>query len=201
MESGFPITRVQGVRSRPTCAWARRLAALLLCLLAGSAWAQAKPSEYEVKAAYLLNFGRFMRLNGGEQAQGSFTICILGRDPMGESMDQIAANETIDGRPVQVQRIGDPTQARGCQIVYVSPFEATRMREDLAILAGSDALTVGETPDFLDLGGMIQFVLQGDHVRFMVNLNAVDRTHIVLSSELLRVAASVEGRPDWGGAR
>lgn len=201
MEPGVPITRVRRVRSSLTCVWVRWIAALSLCLLVASVWGQASPSEYEVKAAYLLNFGKFMRMNGGEQAHGTFDICILGRDPIGASMDQIAANETIDGQPVQVRRISDPTQAKGCQIVYISPFEANRIREDLAILAGSDALTVGEASDFLGLGGMIQFILQGDHVRFNVNLNAVDRTHIVLSSELLRVAASVEGRPNWGGAR
>ncbi|MFP5276342.1 MAG: YfiR family protein [Acidobacteriota bacterium] len=184
-------------------AWARWMVAAWLCLLTGSACAQAaKPSEYDVKAAYLLNFGKFMRFAGsGQAAGGAFNICILGRDPLGRSMDQIAANETVDGRAVHVQRLGDATQGRSCQVVYISPFEAPRLREDLAILEGSNALTVGDTPDFLERGGMIQFVLQADHVRFSVNLNAVDRTHIVLSSELLRVAVSVEGKPNRGGAR
>ena len=172
-----------------------------LCLLpAGGARAQSKPSEYDVKAAYLLNFGKFMRFSDGWQPPGgAFNICILGLGPLAPRMDRMAADESIDGLPVHVQRIADPTQGRSCQIVYISPFEAARMREDLAILASQNALTVGDAPDFLELGGIIQFILQGDHVRFRVNLHAAERSHIVLSSELLRVAASIEGRP--GGAR
>ena len=76
---------------------------------------------------------------------------------------------------------------------------AGNLREDLAILTGSNALTVSDAPDFLDRGGMIQFVLMSDRVRFDVNLDAVNRSHLVLSSELLRVAAAVKGKP--GGAR
>jgi hypothetical protein len=55
-------------------------------------------------------------------------------------------------------------------------------------------LTVSDAADFLKYGGMIQFVEEDNRVRFAVNLNAVNRTHIVLSSELLRVASSVTGK-------
>jgi len=72
------------------------------------------------------------------------------------------------------------------------------MREDLAILGNADVLTVSDAPDFLQHGGMIQFVLVSNHVRFAVNLEAVNHTHLVLSSELLRVASSVAGKPPTG---
>lgn len=158
--------------------------------------AQAQTSEYEVKAAYLFNFGKFIRISGSPEPQHStFDICILGRDPIGRAMDDIVANESIDNRPVRVARISDATQGRKCDIVFISPYEADSIREDLAVLDGADALTVSDAPDFLELGGMIQFVLEGDHVRFEVNLDAVERTHLVLSSELLRVAAAVKGKP------
>jgi len=176
------------------------MAAVWLCLLASGAWAQAKPSEYEVKAAYLFNFGKFMRIVGGPAAQSGsvFNICILGRDPIGRAMDEIADNESIDGRRVHVLRIADATQAHNCDIVFISPYEGAAIREDLAIIAGTNVLTVSDAPDFLELGGMIQFLFQGDHVRFAVNLDAVNRTKLVLSSELLRVAVSIKGGPPGG---
>lgn len=178
------------VRGRPLA-----LAAACLCL-AACTWAQAKPSEYEVKAVYLLNFGKFMRVTEAPAAgHSTFDICILGRDPIGRAMDDVAANESIDNRPVRVMRLTDPSQGRGCDIVFVSPYEGNSIREDLAILDHSNALTVSDAPDFLERGGMIQFVLESDHVRFEVNLDAVDRSHLVLSSELLRVAAALKGRP------
>lgn len=178
------------------------VAALILLLLqAAGAWTQTKPTEYEVKAAYLLNFGRFTRYAGAAPQRTQFDICILGRDPFGRVMDDIAARESIDNLPVRVLRITDATQGRSCAIVFVSLFESDKMREDLAILDGSDTLTVSDAPDFIARGGMIQLILQGDHVRFDVNLEAVNRHHLELSSELLRVAFSVKGGPQREGPR
>lgn len=184
-------------RLHPARASARWLAGALLCLFAASAGTQPpKASEYAVKAAYLLNFGKFMRSTGAAQAQHtSFDICILGRDPIGHAMDEIADGESIDGLPVRVLRIADASRARECEVVFVSAYEGDATRQDLAILDRADTLTVSDAPNFLERGGMIQFVLEGDHVRFEVNLDAVERTHLVLSSELLRVAAAIKGKP------
>lgn len=178
---------------------------LLTLFLSGRDWAAQpaleKPSEYDVKAAYLINFARFVRFAPGYEPRGTFDICVLGRDPMGRSLDQIASGESIDKRPVRVMRIADPTAGRQCSVLFVSLFEQSDLREDMAILANADVLTVSDAPGFIDRGGMIQFVMDGDHVRFEVNLDAVNRTHLTLSSELLRVAASVKGNPPAGGRR
>jgi len=180
------------------CAFA--LACLLVCLPA-SIEAQVKPSEYDVKAAYLFNFARFVRFAPSSEPRGTFDICILGSDTIGRTLEQITAGETIDKRPVRVMHVPDPTNGRNCAVLFISASERDGLREDLAILTGSDVLTVSDLPDFLERGGMIQFVLEGDHVRFEVNLEAVNRSHLSLSSELLRVAASIKGRPGPGGRR
>lgn len=168
------------------------------CALVGPAAApEAKPSEYSVKAAYLFNFGKFVRQAAPPGDQPStFDICILGHDPFGRTIDNLAANETIDGRAVRVLRINSASDGLRCAVVFISTDEGDRVHADLSALSGSDVLTVGDLPDFLDRGGMIQFVLQGDHVRFSVNLDAVNRAHLALSSELLRVAAAVRGKPE-----
>jgi hypothetical protein len=129
----------------------------------------------------------------------SFDICLLGNDPMGPTIDDLAANQSIDKRPVHIHRIPDVTQTKGCTVLFISADEGDHLREDLAILSSSDVLTVSDASDFLDRGGMIQFLLIQNHVRFAVNLNAVNRAHLVLSSELLRVASSVIGKPSAGG--
>ena len=157
-----------------------------------------KPTEYDVKAAYLLNFGRFMRHAREQPHPATFDICILGQDPIGRSIDGIAANEVINGAPVLIRRLPDVADAKGCAIVFISAYDGDRIREDLAILSNSDALTVSDASDFLERGGMIQFLIIQNHVRFSVNLEAVNRAHLVLSSELLRVASSVNGRPATG---
>jgi len=187
----------RGPRGQAGAKLCHAIAALLMALPLAGALGQARPTEYDVKAAYLLNFGKFMHLSAGSEAlrRDTFDICILGRDPIGRTIDEIAENETIDGRAVRILRIADASQATTCDVVFLSAQEGDRVREDLAILSGSDALTVSDAPGFMRDGGMIQFVTEQDHVRFEVNLNAVERTHLVLSSELLRVASTIEGSP------
>jgi hypothetical protein len=160
--------------------------------------AQSKPSEYTVKAAYLLNFGKFMRVSpGAEASHDDFNICVVGEDPFGRALDDITSDEKIEGRPVRVVRFDKPDlekpDSRKCAIAYLGVSEEKRMDQDLAAFRDSDTLTVSDAPDFLKRGGMIQFLLVSNHVRFSVNLDPVKRTHLVLSSDLLRVAASVSG--------
>lgn len=173
------------------------LVSLLLLAAMPCAMAQAKPSEYDVKAAYLFNFGKFLRVSGtaASPRHEDFEICILGRDPIGHVLDDITASESIDKRTVRVRRVADAFAAKSCDVAFISAEEGEGIAADLSAMGKADVLTVSDAPDFLKRGGMIQFVTQGDHVRFSVNLDAVGRTHLVLSSELLRVAMNVTGKP------
>ncbi len=157
----------------------------------------AVPAGYDVKAAYLLNFGRFLRLDGTPSSprRATFDICLLGHDFMGHLLDDIAANQTIGERAVRVLRIGDAYGAKDCDIVFLSADEGDGIPLDLDAIGKADVLTVSDAQDFIKYGGMIQFVTEDSRVRFAVNLEAVSKTHIVLSSELLRVASSVSGGP------
>jgi hypothetical protein len=112
----------------------------------------------------------------------------------------MVGGQSIDSRPVRIVRVKDGTQARNCGIAYVSDSEGVRIDKDLEELSGADVLTVGDGSTFLAQGGMIQFLLLSNHVRFAVNLEAVRKTHLVLSSELLRVAYSIAGNPATGAA-
>lgn len=165
------------------------------CTVAILASAQSPVSEYSVKAAYLFNFGKFVRFASteGGVSQSTFDLCIIGEDPLGHSLDEITANEKLDGRPVRVTRFKSATEARGCGIAYISAAEGSHVDSDLQALNGQEVLTVSDSNDFLRRGGMIQFVNVANHVRFAVNLDAARKAHITLSSELLRVAISVNG--------
>lgn len=170
--------------------------AVLLCFGAAAALAQARPSAADVKAAYLFNFGKFVRW---PSATPGFELCVVGRDDIAPVLSTITAKEHIDGAPVRVRQFERAADARGCEIVFMGASESAHLEQDLAALAGSNALTVGDSPLFLERGGMIQFVLENKRVRFAVNLDAVKRTRLELSSELLRVAASVTGVPHAEG--
>jgi len=155
---------------------------------------QPKPSEYEVKATYLYNFGRFVKWPDTVPARkgDSFPVCVLGRDPFGPILDSTLAGEAVDGKPVELRRISKKQDGGECRILFISSAEEKNLKEILTALDESGVLTVSDMPGFTRRGGMIQFVLEGDRVRFEINLASAENARLVLSSELLKVAASVK---------
>ena len=149
------------------------------------------PTEAQVKAAYLFNFGRFVSWSGERASTGQFQICILGKDPFGEVLDATVRGESIDHKNITVQRLAGMQQAASCNILFVGISEAGRLSSILADAQRMHLLTVSDVRHFAEQGGNIGFVEQGDRVRFEVNLQAAERNHLVLSSELLKVAVKV----------
>jgi len=163
-------------------------------------WAQSpKPTDYDVKAVYLYNFGRFVEWPASVTTKSdSFTVCVLGQDPFGPALDTTLAGETIGGKRVSAKRISTPQEAGICQIVFMSAAEGSRLNKIMEGLDKEAVLTVSDMPQFSQRGGMIQFVLEGKKVRFEVNLTAVQRAGLTLSSELLKVATTVRRNPSSG---
>jgi uncharacterized protein DUF4154 len=178
----------------------RNASIIIVWLIASFASAQNRMSEYDVKAAYLFNFGKFIRFTPSDAVikRQSFDVCIVGGDPVGHALDDLTANEQLDGKPVRIVQLKTAGEARGCAIAYISASEGIRMRTDLDALRGQAVLTVSDAADFLQHGGMIQFVIVANHVRFAVNLDAVQSAQLSVSSELLKVAISVNGKPPTG---
>jgi hypothetical protein len=176
----------------------RRLAATLIFLVgmffgvAKLTAQQAKPGEYQVKAAYLYNFGRFVEWPArSAEGNNSFTVCVLGQDPFGLALNATLADETIHGKNVVAKRIPDLAEAVNCRILFISSSEADRLKQILASLKDESVLTVSDLPNFAQSGGMMQFTMEGGRVRFEVNLPPAERAGLVLSSDLLKVAMNV----------
>ena len=166
------------------------------CLLAApilSAQAAA-PTQDEVEAAYLYNFAKFVTWPATTKSD-VLNVCILGKDPFGNTLDQIVAGETIDNRHLAVLRLANEHLVQPCAILFIGESESSHLERDLAAVAQLPILTVSDIPGFMKNGGMIQFVLQENRVRFEVNLNAARKCGIVLSSQLLKVATRVVGNP------
>ncbi len=147
--------------------------------------------EYQVKAAFLLNFTKFVEWPAGNPARADapFTICVLGEDPFGTALNQMIEGETVNGRRLAVMR-GRRELLKTCQILYINGSE--KGVPEILDAAGRGVLTVGEGENFLRDGGMIAFVIENRRVRFMVNLAAARNAALKLSSKLLNVASTVE---------
>jgi len=173
------------------------LAVAALLSLGGttSARAQDNPSvEYQVKAAFLLNFAKFIEWppNTFQNERSPMTVCVFGYDPFGSALDEIIRGKNIENHELLARRINEvPDLKKGCQLVFVSAREEKRLPEILNNLKGVSALVVGESENFAERGGGIQFYLENNRMRFVINVDAVQRAHLTVSSKLLALARIV----------
>lgn len=177
---------------RPRVLASQIVLALFLLISCHDVSAQArKPAEYEVKAAYLYNFGKFVRWPAAPPAD-VFVMCVLGQNPFGSALDATVNGESIEGKRLIVRYVTAAAEASKCRILFVSGSEDRRLDSILAELSKHPVLTVSDIPDFVDRGGDIEFVQQGEKIRFKVNLTATQQAGLVLSSDLLKVAVSIK---------
>jgi hypothetical protein len=157
------------------------------------------PSEYQVKAAFLFNFAKFVDWPSGTYPapQSPFAICVLGDDPFGPVLENTLAGKSLGTHPVVLRRTKDLAEARRCQVVFVSASESHRYAEVVEGVRGARVLLVGETEGFASAGGAVEFTLEGNHVRFAINPEAAQRAGLTLSSKLLMLARIVH---DGGSA-
>lgn len=155
-------------------------------------------SEYDVKAAFLLNFAKFVQWppEAFQNEQSPLLLCIAGEDPFGPALNEIVRGKAISSHPFLVRRTNNLDDLKACQIVYIGGSDNKRLAEILRHLKGSSALAIGESRDFTGLGGGIQFYLENNKVRFSINVDAVQRAHLTVSSKLLALAKIVH---DEGG--
>jgi YfiR/HmsC-like len=159
---------------------------------------QSKSQEYKVEATYLSNFGKFVDWPPAATKDPNFIICVLGSDPFGRVLDVAVTGEKINNQSVMTQRITTPQDASACRILFISSSEAPHLPDILEALDRDSVLTVSDMPSFNARGGMIQFVVMKDKVRFEVNITAANAAKLTLSSQLLKVAASVKRDPQPG---
>lgn len=107
---------------------------------------------------------------------------------------QLAHGQLVRGHPLQVEPITGPTEIRGCQIVFIAACARPRLQQYMTSLRDSHILTVGEQPGFLVLGGMIQLFFQAQRVGLAVNLETIQRSHLTVSSKLLRLGHPAGGK-------
>lgn len=152
------------------------------------------PTETQVEAAYLFNFGKFVRWRAGDEPSKDLQICVLGRNPFGSVLESTVRGESINGRAVSARTVVNLQEASGCQIIFVSESEAGRLDAILTAMRRQGSLTVSDIPHFAERGGMIEFVREDDRIRFKVNLAPMADGNIGVSSELLKVATKVMGQ-------
>jgi hypothetical protein len=150
-------------------------------------------SEYQVKAAYVYNFARFVQWpeRAFSDSSAPLELCVFSRSPILPDLQLTIRGKAINGRTIRVTPVENAEQGGACHVLFFSYHESGQFRDVLARLQDTSVLTVGEGKDFVRQGGMINFVVVDDRVQFDVNQTAAERAGISISSRLLTVARSV----------
>lgn len=166
------------------------LLATLLALLGNglSIQVQAQADEYQVKAAFIFNFAKFVDWPGDAFSDGNdLVVGVVGDDPFGGTLDRLNGS-TANGRRLRIKRLRFGDNLRACHILFISKSEARNLSKILDSLKGTSVLTIGEMPQFNQSGGMIRFVIQNNKVRFEINAAAATQARVRISSKLLALS-------------
>lgn len=160
-----------------------------------NAFAQkTKPGEYQVKAAFLYNFMKFIDLpDEAFKDTSNITVCMIGEDPFEGNME-LLRGKPVKNRAVTVKHIKAVHQATDCHVLYISPSEKENITQILKETEGRSLITIGDTEGFAQQGVIINFFLEQDMVRFEINTNAAKAAKIQISSKLLKLAKIIDGK-------
>ena len=175
------------------------LFAVVAGMSAGSARAQSVTDEYQVKAAYLLNFARFVQWPSGVlPASAPLEIVIVGTDSFGGGLEGMLRGKSANGHPIHVRYQRWDDVLTPYQIVFISVSEAPHLPQIIQFLGRSSVLTVSDIDRFSLRGGVIEFRMVGNRVRFDINRTSAVAAQLNISSKLLSVARAVH---EGGAAR
>jgi hypothetical protein len=191
LESGKEIASCTRKTAAPqNCAlWA---AVLFLCLFSSfKVLGQEPPQEYQIKAAFLFNFAKFVEWPPGTfpSANSPITIGVVGNNVFGHYLEDTIRGKTVQNRPFEFKELKSANDAAHCQILFVSPSLKDDLSGIIKDLHNASILTVSETDQFLKAGGMINFIIQDNKIHFEINDEAAKAAGLKISSKLLSLAA------------
>ena len=164
---------------------------LFLLLAVMPSGAQTAPSEYQIKAAFLFNFAKFVDWppTAFPAPSSPVIIGVLGKNVFGDTLEQTLHDKSINNHPVELRVFHSVAEVTNCHVLFISTSEKGRLAKTLAALQGTSILTVSEMDEFISAGGMINFVIEDDKIRFEINNDAAEKAGLKISSKLLSLAS------------
>jgi hypothetical protein len=173
-----------------------RAAAILLSLAStalGGPADEAPASEYQVKAAFIYNFAKFIEWPRRAE-EGAFVITVLGEDPFGAILDDTLRGKTVNKQKIMIRRVARAEDIGDSRILFISDSEREKLPRILKQLARAAILTVGEMDHFAERGGIIRFKTDKQRIRLEINVVVAEQAQLRISSELLKLARIVNQR-------
>jgi len=170
------------------------LLSVIFTVLSNCRAQSSEPTKYQIEAAFIYNFARFVDWPSQAFAGASspMVIGVFGKNRFGADLSQTISGKVIGGHPLQFKECASMSQAAGCQILFISDSEKNHFPKIISALGGASVLTVSETDNFIAAGGMIDLRIVDDKMRFDINNSAAKSAGLTISSKLLSLALSVK---------
>jgi hypothetical protein len=180
-----PTTHSTAMRIARACV----AVALLLCPAPGLPQSGAN-AESRSEANAIANFPSFIEwpLDPIVTPQTPFLFCVYGNSSFGNVLAVFTRGQRVQGRRVDVRLPRNDNELRNCQILFIGRSERKHYAKILAVVQGASVLTIGETADFNEWGGIVEFAYEHDALLFEVNLSAARDAHLKISSRFLSLA-------------
>ena len=168
-------------------------ALFIFVLMAPTAAQVPSTSEYKGKANYLSNFPSFVEWPSDSlpPGQAPFLVCVYGGYSFGTSLADAARSKTVHDKRMEIRWVKSEGELRACQELFVGRSEEKRYGQLLDTLRAQPVLTVGETPGFLEAGGIVSISSQQGELCFDINLGAANKAHLRISSKMLALARRI----------
>jgi hypothetical protein len=168
--------------------------ALAVCLCgAASAPAAAQTTASTLKAAFLYNFAKFTEWPADALAPAQrLSLCIMGDTSVADALEQTIQGRQVEGHELTVRMVKATESIRTCHLLYAGGLDAQRSAQLLQLLHGAPVLTVADSDRFAESGGVAQLILEGDRMRFAINVTSARKARLTLSSKLLNLAKIVK---------
>jgi len=164
-----------------------------LLAVGGGLAQEVAPSTSQLKAAFLYNFAKFVEWppEAFGEAKSPIVIGILGEDPIPirGDLERAIVGKTINNRPLEIKPFRSAVDATNCHLLYIGASEQAHLKQILESLGGASVLTVGETDDFIQKGGMINLIQEKGKFRFQISEATAKSVHLKISSKLLSLAS------------
>jgi hypothetical protein len=157
--------------------------------------------EYQLKAAFIYNFAKFIGwpATAFASADAPLVIGVLGEDPFGSALKETVEGKTVNGRKLEIKYFKHGDAIAGCHILFISRSEKENVATVLSVLQGKSILTVADFDGFGKRGGMMTLLVAGKSVRFEINLEAAEQAGLKVSSKLGALGLIVKTEPEKGG--
>jgi len=164
---------------------------LFLCLFSFKILGQEPAQEYQIKAAFLFNFAKFVEWppDAFPNADSPIIIGVLGKNVFGHYLEDTIRGKTVQNRPFLLKEFKSVDEAVHCHILFIDPSVSESLSGIIKDLHNTSVLTVSETDQFLKAGGMVNFIIEDNKVHFQINDEAAKAAGLKVSSKLLSLAA------------